>query len=275
MMKNKYLFVIIVFALLMSFVPSIGKAETITGIKINDIPIKMSKQPIVKDGRTLVPVREIFESLGLSLEWDQAAKEIKVRKLDKEIVFYIDNKLAFINRDPVILRTPPIIYKGTTYIPIKIVADSLNGQVTLDSIANRILIDLPLTADERATILQLEQQKYDDYRHDLMERQRINNLKYQANYLRSLKLKTSSKYMSVDTRIYNTIIEMKVIKLGIESRTSINTNIKNLMYNKDSEVLLNTDQRAYQTITTSFLLNEVTVDKAIELLSELYKQRKS
>lgn len=45
-------------------------ADTIQ-IFLNDTPLAFESEPILKNGRILVPLREIFQPLGFQVQWDE------------------------------------------------------------------------------------------------------------------------------------------------------------------------------------------------------------
>jgi len=58
------------------FIWAIGVPSKASGIsvQINGNPLALDQPPIVQEGRTLVPLRAIFEALGAEVEWDASNK---------------------------------------------------------------------------------------------------------------------------------------------------------------------------------------------------------
>ncbi|NMA82833.1 MAG: copper amine oxidase N-terminal domain-containing protein, partial [Epulopiscium sp.] len=63
--------------------------------------------PVIIDGRTLVPVREVFEQLGASVGWDDHTQEITIIWEDKFIVLQVDNPMAMVNDNVQTMDVPP------------------------------------------------------------------------------------------------------------------------------------------------------------------------
>ena len=64
-----------------------GKTETIIkmqiGNKTMDVDgrkVTLDQEPIIKNSRTLVPLRAITESLGAKVEWDEPTKTITIER---------------------------------------------------------------------------------------------------------------------------------------------------------------------------------------------------
>lgn len=92
-------------------------------------------EPYIKNGRTMVPLRVIAESLGATIEWSDALKEITITRKGKVIRLRIGSKEAFI-KEPgqtgetkIILEAPPEIVKGRTFVPLRFVAEALGSEV--------------------------------------------------------------------------------------------------------------------------------------------------
>ena len=92
--------------------------------------IETDTPPTIVDGRTLVPVRAIFESLGATVEWDQATKTATGKKDNIVVVIQIDNPVATINGQAITLDVPAQIINNRTMVPARFVSVALNCDVT-------------------------------------------------------------------------------------------------------------------------------------------------
>jgi hypothetical protein len=52
---------------------------------------------IIRNGRTLVPVRLIAEGLGACVEWDESNRAVTITQSQKEVALEIDSKVAFVS----------------------------------------------------------------------------------------------------------------------------------------------------------------------------------
>ncbi|MEA4961719.1 DUF1266 domain-containing protein [Lutispora sp.] len=103
-----------------------------------DKRLVMSSGLRVKNGIPLAPYKEIAESLGAFLEWDEAAKTITIKKFDKIIILQIGNKTAKVNGREVSLKVAPILDEKryidpvlkdwSIFVPVEFVAKEL-GQI--------------------------------------------------------------------------------------------------------------------------------------------------
>jgi len=103
--------------------------------------LPMSVAPVNKNGTVLVPFRSLFESMGLSIEWDPAAKSITGSKTGLVIKLTIGEKTAYVNGQAKQLTVAPQIEKGSTYVPLRFVGEALGKTVSWDGKSASVNID--------------------------------------------------------------------------------------------------------------------------------------
>lgn len=101
---------------------------------ISDIP------PIVRSNRTLVPLRAIFETLGLTVGWDEATKTITGEKEGVKITLTVNSKDAVANDIPVKLDSPATIVNRRTMVPVRFIAESLGADVQWEKDTKTVII---------------------------------------------------------------------------------------------------------------------------------------
>ncbi|MEQ6377108.1 copper amine oxidase N-terminal domain-containing protein [Bacillaceae bacterium S4-13-56] len=98
-------------------------------IVINGEKQQYDQPPIVKDQRTLVPLRGVFESLGATVEWNQEQKKVTAHKGSTTIELTLNSKEAKINGVQYLLDVPAIALNGRTLVPIRFIGESLGAKV--------------------------------------------------------------------------------------------------------------------------------------------------
>ncbi|HAN09431.1 MAG TPA: hypothetical protein DCP90_02325 [Clostridiales bacterium] len=88
--------------------------------------------PIIRDNRTLLPIRFISESLNGKIEWFEDEQKIIIEKNDKIIELVIGSNIAKINGQQVTLEVAPIIENSRTLLPIRFIAETLDCEVKWD-----------------------------------------------------------------------------------------------------------------------------------------------
>lgn len=96
--------------------------------------INFTVQPEIAEGRTMVPVRAITETLGYKVTFDEQARSVQLSKDGVTIELFIDKtgiKRTVQGQSPVTKETDvaPYIKKDTTYVPIRFFAEQIGLNV--------------------------------------------------------------------------------------------------------------------------------------------------
>ena len=107
-------------------------------ITVDNKPLTTDVSPVIIDGRTLVPVRNIFEELGADVIWNDETKTVSATKGSTNIEITLGSNNAYVNNNSVILDVPAQSVNGRTMVPARFVAESLGCNVNWDS-ANQLI----------------------------------------------------------------------------------------------------------------------------------------
>lgn len=105
---------------------------------VNGYQVQFTQLPIVEDGNTLVQLRPIYESLGLEIDWHEDTQTITSTRNRWEIVMKVDSTEATVNGERSTLAVAPRIIHGTTFVPLRFVGESVDGDVTWDEKTNHV-----------------------------------------------------------------------------------------------------------------------------------------
>lgn len=87
------------------------------------------QEPLIIDGRTMVPMRYIFETLGATVTWDQASRSVTGSNGTHTVMLTIDQQTALIDGAPLELDVPAQIVNDRTMVPLRVVAEGLGVEV--------------------------------------------------------------------------------------------------------------------------------------------------
>lgn len=110
------------------FMPAIAAEKPIT-VTYNGEQIVFDQPPIIENGRTLVPLRAIFEKLGADVNWNDETKTITAKKGNDTVTLVIDSSTANCNGKTVNLDVPARIVNSRTLVPVRFIADSFGVSV--------------------------------------------------------------------------------------------------------------------------------------------------
>ncbi|QIB27932.1 copper amine oxidase N-terminal domain-containing protein [Caloranaerobacter azorensis] len=116
-------------------------------VKVNGKEIEFEQPPVIKNGRTLVPLRKIFEALGISVEWDSETRTVFAFKGSIVISIEIGSKTAMIQDEEDIeteveLDVPAQIIESRTFVPVRFIAESIGAEVKWDGDIRTVIINM-------------------------------------------------------------------------------------------------------------------------------------
>ena len=108
------------------------KAEGIQ-LVVNDSFLSLDVQPRIVNGRTLVPLRGIFEQLGAVVGWDQATQTATVTRGESVVRVTIGSTSATVDGETLTLDVPAQLSqpsgKASTLVPVRFISESLGALV--------------------------------------------------------------------------------------------------------------------------------------------------
>ncbi len=109
-------------------------------IKIDGELLHTDVPPVIIDGRTMVPLRAIFEALGIDVEWIAETRTIIGTTEDTRIELTVDSTTALVNGEVVTLDVPATIMDGRTLVPVRFIAESTGAGVEWEARTRTVLI---------------------------------------------------------------------------------------------------------------------------------------
>lgn len=102
-------------------------------VNVDNEAVIYDAAPVIRNDRTLVPIRIITEALGGKVDWNGATKEVTLSINDKEIKMTIGKMLEKYG-------VAPVIIDGRTFVPVRFVADELGAEVAWDEATKTVTI---------------------------------------------------------------------------------------------------------------------------------------
>jgi len=132
--------------------PGLAQGAAVPGIEVGGQQLVWGEcQPVLAEGRVLVPVAALATALGATAEWlpEQQTVWITGDWRSDAIRFDLKNQKAFVNGQAVDPGVPARASKGRVYAPVRFVAEALGASVEWDGRAQviRITPASPLVVD--------------------------------------------------------------------------------------------------------------------------------
>ena len=110
-------------------------ANDTVNVTIDGVQVDFDGQgPVIVDGRTLVPVRGVFEAIGFEVDWNEDTETVILSRADFEVIIIIGNNWFTTNGFGASggLDVPAQIIGGRTLLPIRAVLESVGYDVDWD-----------------------------------------------------------------------------------------------------------------------------------------------
>ena len=113
---------------------------------VNDDKKEMDVAPIIKESRTLLPIRYVAEALGALVQWDAIERKVTITFKGTTIELWIDKNTALVNGEYKLIDqtnpkvVPVIIPPGRTMLPIRFIAENLGCTVDWDATLREVKI---------------------------------------------------------------------------------------------------------------------------------------
>lgn len=100
-------------------------------IIIDNAEYALDAPPLIQQGRTLVPIRRIAEEMEALVSWEPIDQKVTLTRYDKVIELWIGRPRCKVNGFEKNLPSDvaPLIHQQRTYLPLRFVAEELDGTV--------------------------------------------------------------------------------------------------------------------------------------------------
>lgn len=245
---------------------------------INNKEVVFDVPPQIRNERTMVPVRAIFETLGASVDWNADNQTITSKKNDTTVVLKINSHTMYINGNPVSLDTPACIIDERTLVPVRAVSEAFNTSVNWDGDTRTVIIKNTQSANKAniETVVTPSPSPEPTVAHEETEESKpVQEYKYYTNSklitynsfcdVRMVKVKYAYHYFPYNKDEFNSYIELltsegwtitpkKKRKKDDVYATNENGERARILYNS-SQVVIVTDEK-YINFPSGTILNE-------------------
>lgn len=154
MKKKKLLAGVIATALLATSLPAYAAYEppmftkgTPVTIHVDGEYLPSDVDPIVENGRTMIPLRAAGEAVGATVDWDQATQTASATLNGQTVTFTLNSKTYYINGTAHTTDVAPKMLNNRTLLPIRPFAEGLDLSVNW----NQALLDVDIDTDGTPT----------------------------------------------------------------------------------------------------------------------------
>lgn len=98
----------------------------------NNVKESMDVAPILKEGRTFLPVKYVAENLGATVNWDGEDRKISISWGNDNLEMWLDKNVAIFNGEAKFIDVAPFIEKERTMVPLRFISENFGCEVSWD-----------------------------------------------------------------------------------------------------------------------------------------------
>jgi len=115
---------------------------------VNDTKLNFDVPPVVENGRTLVPLRAIFEALGADVNWDGATQSAYASTDGVDVSLTLGSDVMTVNGVSKKLDVPAKAVEGRTLVPVRAISEAFGCDVMWEGTQSTVHISEDKTLSE-------------------------------------------------------------------------------------------------------------------------------
>ena len=109
-------------------------------VRVDNVSINFDQAPVIENGRTLVPIRAVFESAGAEVSWEQETQTAILTKDNYIVTVKLGESFITKNGMPIAIDSPSQIINDRILIPVRAIAEAMDFGVTWNPVYRSVLI---------------------------------------------------------------------------------------------------------------------------------------
>lgn len=157
-MKRAFLLSLIITTFLIGIGEAYASGQLYSGVRgvtssfkiaVGGTKLDLERDPVLINGRTVVPARTVFSKINADVEWNVIKNRLVITKDNNAIVMYIGYNNCYVNGAKKEMEAPAILVNGTVMVPIRFVAETFNMKVGWNEANSTVYLgDIPETIIE-------------------------------------------------------------------------------------------------------------------------------
>jgi hypothetical protein len=119
-------------------------------VYLDGVELLLEPPPMMANERIMVPLRKIFETMGLAVDWDVVAGTASFSGGGKNLRLTAGSGTAYVNGAEIRLDAAPVIEGNTLFAPLRFVSEISGAKVEWLADLRRVVITQPQSADSRS-----------------------------------------------------------------------------------------------------------------------------
>lgn len=156
MKTRKYTAKIFIISLVLIFCTAwaaYGQDSAVT-VYVGSEKVEFDVEPFIENGRTMVPLRGVFEKLGTVVDWNKSIQEAVIKDEYNEIQMLLGKNKVMVNGEIMDIDVPTKLINSRTFVPLRFISENLGHDVSWDQGTRTVRISAVQTPPkERSMVL--------------------------------------------------------------------------------------------------------------------------
>jgi uncharacterized secreted protein with C-terminal beta-propeller domain len=128
-------------------------ASTDVTVYVDNEKVDFEVKPFIQNGRTLVPLRGVFEKLGAVVDWNKNILEVVISDENNEIAMLLGKDKVLVNGMIKDIDVPTQMISSRTFAPLRFISENLGHDVRWDGNTNSVYITKNSTPPVESNVL--------------------------------------------------------------------------------------------------------------------------
>lgn len=114
-------------------ISSVDRIEYEAAIVLDGQVLPFRNEPVIQEGITLAPFRELLEKMGAVVSWHPESQQVVAVKGETRLELQINSRTAYRNGQMYELEVPAQLINDSTFIPVRFAAEALGAAVNWEA----------------------------------------------------------------------------------------------------------------------------------------------
>lgn len=114
--------------------------EAMVNVYVNNEKVEFDVNPVIENGRTLVPLRGVFEKLGANVDWNKNIQEVVIKDAYNEIEMILGKDKVMVNGEIMDIDVPTKMINSRTFAPLRFISENMGHEVKWDQNTSSVYI---------------------------------------------------------------------------------------------------------------------------------------
>ncbi len=106
--------------------------EKPVSVYVNNQKIEFDVNPIIENGRTLVPLRGVFENLGAQVDWNKNIMQVVIKDGNNDVSMLLNKNKVLVNGEIKDIDVATKMINSRTFAPLRFISETLGHDVKWD-----------------------------------------------------------------------------------------------------------------------------------------------